>query len=135
MNKNKTRHNSLAEFFNIIRVTHIHFLDDIERDSLSLKFDLHSFAEFFFVSTLAPLVPLFPRSSKIVLYRWYFDFLIVRKIERNDKMRIKKTSLTHFMPLVFYDTHWKHRKSEVFWCFQGYRKRPVVWNGLKRNRL
>ena len=58
MNKNKTRHNSLAEFFNTIRVTHIHFLDDIERDSLSLKFDLHSFAEFgSFASTLAPLVP------------------------------------------------------------------------------
>ena len=47
VNKNKTRHNSLAEFFNVIRVTHIHFLDDIERDLLSLKFDLHSFAEFF----------------------------------------------------------------------------------------
>ena len=25
---------------------------------------------------------LFPRSSKIVLYRWYLDFLIVRKIEK-----------------------------------------------------
>ena len=23
------------------------------------------------------------------------------------------------------------RKQEVFWCFRGYRKRPVAWKGLK----
>ena len=76
---------------------------------------------------------LFPRSSKIVLYRWYFDFLIVRKIEnliaKNDKMRIKKTSLTHLMPLVFYDTHWKHQKIRGFLMFSGVSKETsgVKW--------
>ena len=38
--------------------------------------------------------------------------------------------LTHFMPLVSFNSPWKHQKrfSDVF---RGYRKRPVAWNGLR----
>ena len=46
--------------------------------------------------------------------------------------------LTHFMPLVSFDTPWKHQKTSGFpmfsggieSVFRGYRKRPVPWNGL-----
>ena len=34
------------------------------------------------------------------------------------------------MPLVSFYTSWKHQKISVFWCFRGYRKGPVAWNGL-----
>ena len=39
------------------------------------------------------------------------------------------TTLTHFTPLDSFFTSWKHKKtfSDVF---NGYRKRPVAWNGL-----
>ena len=44
--------------------------------------------------------------------------------------------LTHFMPLVSFDTPWKHQKNQRFSnVFRGYRKRPVAWNGLTRLRL
>ena len=37
------------------------------------------------------------------------------------------------MPLVSFDTPWKHQKTFVFSdVFRGYRKRPVAWNGLRR---
>lgn len=38
---------------------------------------------------------------------------------------------TDFKPLVFSYTPWKRQKTGNFsWCFKGYKKRPVIWNGL-----
>ena len=41
-------------------------------------------------------------------------------------------ALTHFMPLVSYYIPWNYQKAAGFSCFQGDRKRPVAWNGLKK---
>ena len=41
----------------------------------------------------------------------------------------KKSPLTHLMPLISFDTPWKHQKTFVF---RGYQKRWVAWNGLKK---
>ena len=38
-------------------------------------------------------------------------------------------TLTYFITLVYFYTL-KNRKHLVFWCFQGFIKRPVQWNGL-----
>ena len=38
--------------------------------------------------------------------------------------------LTHFMPLISFDTPWKHQKPERLSVFRGYKKRSVAWNGL-----
>ena len=35
------------------------------------------------------------------------------------------------MPLVSFYTPWKHKTPKFSEVFRGYRKRPVVWNGLK----
>ena len=41
---------------------------------------------------------------------------------------LKENVLTHFMPLVSFDTPWKYQMfSNVF---NGYQKRPVGWNSL-----
>ena len=43
--------------------------------------------------------------------------------------------LTHFMPLVSFDSPWKPL---VFWCFdvfREYQKRPVAWNGLSGYKI
>ena len=40
--------------------------------------------------------------------------------------------LTHFTPLISFDTPWKHHKTKGFQMFSGvYQKRSVTWNGLK----
>ena len=42
------------------------------------------------------------------------------------------TCLTHFMPLISFDTPWKHQKTRGFSdVFREYQKRSVSWNGLK----
>ena len=39
---------------------------------------------------------------------------------------------THFMPLFFFYTLWKHQKtSGFFYFYKEYRIRPVVWNELR----
>ena len=39
--------------------------------------------------------------------------------------------LTHFVPLIFFDTPWKHQKARGFFdVFRGYQKRSVIRNGL-----
>ena len=38
--------------------------------------------------------------------------------------------LAHFMPLVSFCTPENIKKRLVFDVFRGYRKKPVVWNGL-----
>ena len=35
------------------------------------------------------------------------------------------------MPLVTFDTPWKHQKTKGSDVFRGYGKRPVAWNGLR----
>ena len=40
--------------------------------------------------------------------------------------------LTHFMPLISFDTPWKHQKNSGFLMFSGGPKTSVTWNGLKR---
>ena len=39
---------------------------------------------------------------------------------------------THFMPMVFFHTPWKHKKLWFSDVFRGYRKRPVAWNRLEQ---
>ena len=39
--------------------------------------------------------------------------------------------LTHYATGLFY-TPWKRKKLLVFWCFQGYGKRPLGWSELVR---
>ena len=38
--------------------------------------------------------------------------------------------LTHFMPLISFDTPWKHQKTGCLLMFSGGIKRSVAWNGL-----
>ena len=40
------------------------------------------------------------------------------------------TRLIHFIPLISFDTAWKHRKRWFSNVFRGYGKRSVAWNGL-----
>ena len=42
------------------------------------------------------------------------------------------SSLIDFMPLIYFDTLWKHQKTRGFLMFsgRGYQKRSVAWNGL-----
>ena len=42
------------------------------------------------------------------------------------------SSLIDFMPLIYFDTLWKHQKTRGFLMFsgRGYQKRSVTWNGL-----
>ena len=45
--------------------------------------------------------------------------------------------LTHFMPLISFDTPWKQAR-EILWfsdVFRGYQKRSVAWNGLTMHKL
>ena len=39
-------------------------------------------------------------------------------------------SLTHFIPIIFFYNPWNHCKTDVFWWFQGYRRRLVARNGI-----
>ena len=41
-------------------------------------------------------------------------------------------SLTHFIPLLYFYTSWKHQKTRFADVFRDYRKRPLVWNVLMR---
>ena len=50
-------------------------------------------------------------------------------VERCCKVSLKFW-ITHFMSLVSSYTPWKHQKSMNFWYSQGYRTRPMPWNGL-----
>ena len=51
---------------------------------------------------------------------------------------IKETNrLTHFMPLISFDTPWKYQKTSDFPSdvSRGYQKRSVAWNGLIRKEI
>ena len=48
-------------------------------------------------------------------------------------LEMAQNILAHFMLLVSFSMHSENtRKPGVFWCFRGYRKRPVARKGLKR---
>ena len=65
--------------------------------------------------------PYWKLERRLYLSRWSTIFLKI--------LLTTKRTLTHFMSLVSFDTRENIRKPVVF-CFQGYRKRPVAWNGL-----
>ena len=49
---------------------------------------------------------------------------------------VNKSLLTHFMPLISFDTPWKHQKTSGFSdVFKGYQKKSVAWNGFRRQIL
>ena len=50
------------------------------------------------------------------------------------RKRNKEMFLTHFVPMISFNTPWKDQKISGFSdVFRGCQKRTVAWNGLKRN--
>ena len=54
-------------------------------------------------------------------------------IKENKVLKWVSKWVTYFLQLVFSYSHFP--KPDFFSVFSGYRKRPVVWNGLSRNML
>ena len=81
-------------------------------------------------------------NQSIEVWKWIFysGFYYNRNFlrEPSNKYRLCEVSwmtfcvsyflLTYLMPLVFFDKSENTRTPEVFWCFQGDRKRPVASN-------
>lgn len=51
---------------------------------------------------------------------------LLKFLNTNDKMTM---DLTYFKPMLTFSTTWKHKKQEIFWCFERFQKGIV---GLKR---